>query len=301
MPNRSSVEGHPHLATIDKLIVARRSPLTAIAREFDVGYRSLARRASKILQGDIPPAQEPDADVALTAVQTFERAFGYQAMPHQVDYLEEQRSLAALKGRQTGFTQSAAGVAIHTSRTFAGSDTIIISPSQRQSTEVTKRARNGFWQLGEGLIQDSTTLLRLRNGSRVVSLPGNSRGIRGYSPLVVIIDEAAWVSDETWAAARPLVAASGGRLVVQSTPGHRAGWFYELCSNPPPDWAFMTIRSDQVPTISAEFLAAERRSMSPELYSQEYEGEFGRAGGALFSADRIASLILPDEPQEAAQ
>jgi hypothetical protein len=93
----------------------------------------------------------------------------------------------------------------------------------------------------------------------------------------------------------PLTAATGGRLIVQSTPGAPVGPFYELAENVPDHWAFLKVRSDAVPTISPAFLERERRQMAPELYAQEYEAEFVMTlgSGALFSMDQIADLILP--------
>jgi hypothetical protein len=229
-------------------------------------------------------------------VETFERAFEHAAMTWQRQMLEETRDTFLLKGRQVGATEVASALAIHTARSKAGSTTAIISPSQRQSSEVTARARHGFWLLGETLRQDSVSLLRLANGSRVISLPGNARGIRGYSCDLVILDEAAWIPAETFTAARPLTAATGGRLIVQSTPGAPVGPFYELAENVPDDWASFKVRCDEVPTISAEFLDRERRQMAPDLYAQEYEAEFSRGigSGALFSIDQLAGLILPE-------
>ena len=58
-----------------------------------------------------------------------------------------------------------------------------------------------------------------------------------------------------------------------------------------PDWSKLVVRSDEVPTISPEFLASERRGMSPDLYAQEYECAFGKAGAALFTLDRINALF----------
>jgi hypothetical protein len=229
-------------------------------------------------------------------IETFERASEHAPMPWQRQMMEENRDTLLLKGRQVGATEVAAALAIHTARRKPGSTSAIISPSQRQSSEVTVRARHGFWLLGETLRQDSVSLLRLANGSRVISLPGNARGIRGYSCDLVILDEAAWIPAETFTAARPLTAATGGRLIVQSTPGAPVGPFYELAENVPDDWAFLKVRSDAVPTISAAFLDRERRQMAPDLFAQEYLAEFslGIGGGALFSMDQLAGLILPE-------
>lgn len=224
-------------------------------------------------------------------VETFTKASGHAPMPWQVGMLGETRDTLLLKGRQVGATETASALTIDTARRKPGSTSVIISPSQRQSSEVTVRARLGLWQLGETLRQDSASLLRLANGSRIVSLPGSARGIRGYAADLAILDEAAWLSAETVAAARPLTAATGGRMIIQSTPGSPVGPFYELATNPPEGWAFLRVRSDEVPTISPEFLERERREMSPDLYRQEYEAEFGEGTGGLFTIPMIDALF----------
>jgi hypothetical protein len=61
--------------------------------------------------------------------------------------------------------------------------------------------------------------LELVNGSRIVSLPENESGIRGFSGVnLLVIDEAARVDDSLYRSVRPMLAVSGGRLVALSTP-----------------------------------------------------------------------------------
>lgn len=197
-------------------------------------------------------------------------------------------------------TQAAAALAISTARSRSGADAVIISPSLQQSKEVTTRARIGLYEMNEALTQDSTSLLRLRNGSRIISLPGSQRAVRGYAPALVVADESAWISDDTYSALRPLLAASGGRLVAQSTPGAKVGWFYELtrADHVGDDWLRLEIPATQVPFISADFLARERRELPPETFAAEYELTFGTAlgGTPLFDVSGFDKLLLaPDE------
>ncbi len=235
-----------------------------------------------------------DLLAGLDPVLVFERAF--LATPHewQYSYLRETHPTLVLKGRQVGASLGAAALAIHTAKYVPDSLAAIISPSLKQSTEIATRARIGLRNMGERLAQDSASLLRLANGSRILSLPGSPRSVRGWSANLLILDEAAYISHETWVAARALVAATGGRLLVQSTPAGEYGDFYELVKAADPSWSHFSVRSDEVPSISKAFLAGERRAMSPDAYAAEYECQFGRAGASLFTADRLKSLILKD-------
>jgi hypothetical protein len=116
----------------------------------------------------------------------------------------------------------------------------------------------------------------------------------------VVADEAAWVADETYAALRPLLAASGGRLVAQSTPGRRLGWFYHQCdADLGDDWLRLEILAADVPFISADFLAREKRELAPEVFAAEYGCEFAQLGdggglGQLFTAEQIAALVMQE-------
>lgn len=221
----------------------------------------------------------------------FERAFGVPPLEWQADYLREDRPTAVLKGRQVGASHGAAGLAIHSCLYWPNTNAVIVSPSLKQSTEITTKARQGLYALGVRLLQDSSSMLRLANGSRILSLPGTAKSVRGWTARLLVLDEAAYIDRETFTAARALVA-TGGRLVVQSTPADESGDFYELLEANDPAWARFTVRSDEVPTISAEFLAGERRAMSPDKYATEYECVFGKAGASLFTIERVNSLVL---------
>ncbi len=288
MPRQCSICLAPNRATFEA-VVSSGATVKEAARAAGLPYPAAKRhirahgRAPALLVG---PA---------AILETFERASGHSAMAWQRSMLEEARDTLLVKGRQVGATEVAAALAIHTARRKAGSTSAIISPSQRQSSEVTVRARLGLWALGETLRQDSASLLRLANGSRIISLPGSARGIRGYACDLVVLDEAAWISAETFTAARPLTAATAGRTVIQSTPGAPVGPFYELAEAVPDGWAFLKVRSAEVPTIPPDFLERERREMAPDLYAQEYEAEFALGGGrSLFSLAQLDSLILED-------
>jgi Terminase large subunit, T4likevirus-type, N-terminal len=235
-----------------------------------------------------------DLRAALDPAVLFEAAFDLLALDWQRTYLRETRPAVVLKGRQVGASLSAAALAIHTARYSPPSNTVIVSPSLKQSAEILGRARTGLRHLGVPLEQDTASMLRLANGSRIVSLPGTAKSVRGWSARLLILDEAAFIEHATFVAARALVA-TGGRLLVQSTPAGEYGDFHEIVTGDDPEWARFTVRSDEVATIAPEFLEAERRALTPDAFSREYECRFGKVGASLFTAERLAALILPDE------
>lgn len=232
---------------------------------------------------------------AIAPEEVFRKAFGIDPYGYQVEYLQEERAILALKGRQTGFSTAASAKMIHSALYYPNSVAAIISPSQKQSTAITAIARQGLWRMGEQMEQDSESLLRLRNGSRILSLSGSARAIRGYSCRLLVVDEAAYVAEDAIVAARALVA-TGGQMILQSTPAGEVGQFYELWQDPEADYARFQVRSDQSPSISADWLERERRSLSAWQYAAEYEIQFIGAGASLFDSNRLATVLQGERP-----
>src|SRR5215472_1939243 len=115
-------------------------------------------------------------------------------------------------GRQVGKSTVVSALALHTCLYRPGALVLVIAPSQRQSRELFIKIMNFLERLEppQATEEETKLSLQLANGSRVVTLPGdNSRTIRGYSaPALVLMDEAAFIADETFEATIPMLAAS---------------------------------------------------------------------------------------------
>lgn len=228
-----------------------------------------------------------------TPVDTFRHAFASDPMPHQVRYLTEEADTLVLKGRQVGISTAGGALAIYTALSRPNVLVAIVSPSMKQSQEVTVKCRTGLVNLGATMVKDSSGLLELDNRSRIVSLAGTARAVRGWSADLLIIDEAAFVEPPTFAAARATTIATGGRTIIQSTPGNPVGAFYDMWTSPMDGWARIHVRSDEASTISADDLARFKREMKPEEFAQEYEAVFASA------ADFGATVFHPDDVDRA--
>src|ERR1700681_4666233 len=132
--------------------------------------------------------------------------------------------------RQWGKSTITAIMAVHRAYFKAGSLTIAVSPSGRQTGEFIRKAKGfarklGVTPRGDG---DNEISLLFPNGSRIVGLPGSEATVRGFSRVsLMLIDEAARVSDELYLAMRPLLAIGGGDLWVMSTPFGQRGFFWD--------------------------------------------------------------------------
>jgi hypothetical protein len=198
-----------------------------------------------------------------------------------------------LASRQAGKSSVAAALALQTALLRPRSPVLLLSPSLRQSGELYRKVVDLFGALGRpmGVAAESALRLELSNGSRVVSLPGDEKNIRGFSGVaLLIIDEAARVDDALYCSVRPMLAVSQGRLVALSTPFGKRGWFHDECHGES-DWQRVQIAAAQCPRISREFLAEERRSLGERWYRQEYGCSFEDTIDAVFAwADIQAAL-----------
>ena len=141
------------------------------------------------------------------------------------------------------------------------------------------------------IANESALRLELENGSRIVSLPGKEETVRGFSGVdLLVIDEAARVSDELYFAVRPMLAVSGGRLLALSTPFGKRGWFHSEWSSDR-DWMRVKVTARDCPRISEEFLAEERTALGDWWYTQEYECEFRDAIDSVFSHESVMGSL----------
>ena len=215
----------------------------------------------------------------------FARCLNLEPDPWQRDLLNATDEHIILNcSRQSGKSTIVAVLALHHALTNPEALVLILSPSQRQSGELLRKITAFYRELGRpgGSEADSATTLELRNGSRIVALPGSESTTRGFSgPSLVLLDEAAQVSEELYHAVRPMLAVSRGRLILLSTPYGKQGIFWHAWDQEP-DWKRVKVTADQCPRISKDFLQKERRAIGEWSFAQEYCCEFMQDHDALF-------------------
>jgi hypothetical protein len=198
-----------------------------------------------------------------------------------------------LCSRQAGKSSVSAALAVRTALLEAGSPVLLLSPSQRQSAELFRKVLDLYGALGRPVpaVRETALQLELANGSRVLSLPGTEGTVRGFSKVsLLVIDEAARVSDPLYYAVRPMLAVSRGRLVALSTPFGQRGWFHAEWTGTG-EWQRVRVTADQVPRITPEFLAEERRSLGDRWYAQEYCCSFESTIDAVFDYRDIQAAL----------
>ena len=178
--------------------------------------------------------------------------------------------------RQSGKSTMAGIIALHQALTSPGSLTLILAPAERQAKELFSKLAFSYRALGYAMPANSYRKLgmELINGSRIEALPGSEKTIRGYSGVgLLILDEAARVDDALYYAVRPMLAVSGGSLMMLSTPFGKRGVFFEEWEGGK-GWERYEVPAAECPRISAAFLAEEREALPERVYRQEYECSF---------------------------
>lgn len=191
--------------------------------------------------------------------------------------------------RQAGKSTTAATLALHTALYDPGALVLMVSPTQRQSGELFRKALSVYRALGRPVdaASESALQLELENGSRIVALPGKEGSIRSFSGVrLLLIDEASRVPDDLYYSVRPMLAVSGGRLVALSTPWGTRGWWYEAWRGLEA-WERYEVKAEDCPRIPADFLAEEQRTLGAFWYAQEYECRFLDAQTAAFRSEDI--------------
>lgn len=208
----------------------------------------------------------------------------------------EHNRVLLLCARQSGKTSVVAALAAYRAIHEPNSEIIIVSSTQMQASEVLRRIRQILSVAQLKYSQRSVQRIELANGSRVMALSSSEQSVRGYSGVsLLIIDEAARVSDELYYTLTPMLAISHGDLYALSTPFGARGWFWQAWAQDREDaWHRVTVAASECPRLTPEFLAEERRRMGELWYRQEYECEFIDATHSVFSYDLISSLVRED-------
>ncbi len=222
---------------------------------------------------------------------------GIDPDPWQAKLLRSQSQRVLVNcSRQSGKSTTTAILADHTAFYESGSTILLLSPSLRQSSELFRKCMDVYRALDRPVPSEAETALKLEleNESRIVSLPGKEGTVRGISKVkLLIIDEASRVPDELYKAVRPMLAVSGGRLVLLSTPFGTRGFFWEAWKNRE-KWDYYEVPATECPRISPEFLEEEKESMGDWFFQQEYLCKFMDAQDAAFRSEDIARIVQKD-------
>src|SRR5215203_5005806 len=239
-----------------------------------------------------------DLKLALDRV-SFAKRLGLMPDPWQEELLRSAPERVLLNCcRQSGKSTMTAVIALHRALYHPRSLILCLAPALRQSQELFGKVLASYRALDRPVPArtERKLSLELENGSRIVTLPGTDRTIRGFSgAALLVVDEASRVADELYFAVRPMLAVSGGSLMMLSTPHGKRGVFFEEWTGGL-GWERYEVPASQSPRISEEFLEQERASLPPFIFRQEYECSFEETEDQVFTTDMIDRAVT-DEVQ----
>jgi phage terminase large subunit-like protein len=215
-------------------------------------------------------------------------------------FKDSHRFKVVAAGRRCGKSRlSAISLLIEGLNCPEGSAVMYIAPTLGQ-------ARTIMWDLlndlGRPVIKSShvnNLEITLINGRKIlVRGADNPDSLRGVSLTYVVLDECAFVKEDTW---QKIIRASlsdrKGRALFISTPSGR-NWFYDLYNlgqeETDEEWKSWHFTTQDNETIDPKEIEAAKRTLSSFAFKQEYLSSFDTAGSDLFKEEW---LKYKDEPQ----
>jgi len=172
----------------------------------------------------------------------------------------------------------------------------LLAPSYRQSKELFRKVKDALASLPfpAPLASESALELEFTNLSRIVALPGKESTVRGFSGVsLLIVDEASRVPDELYQAVRPMLAVSGGDILLLSTPFGKRGFFHHEWTEGGLAWHRTKITAAMCPRIPKDWLEQERKTIGDWWYRQEYMCDFVETDSQVFSYEDIQRALDP--------
>ena len=257
----------------------------------------------------------PDLELLTRDVAAFADAIGWPLAAFQVRALGlERRTSVVVAPRQSGKSRSLAVLALWWAFRRREQRTLVISAGEEASRRLLaeiRRVAAGSPLLAGSVADELAGLLTLTNGSEIRSVPASQAQIRGWAVDLLLVDEAALVSDDLLlGAALPTVAARpDARVVLASSATVASGAFFDHARVGEAGgsehvvtyrWALA-----DCPWISPSAIEAARESMSALRFAAEYEAVFAGSADALFprsvlervtvdfASDRLEDLAPP--------
>lgn len=243
-----------------------------------------------LLRAKLRTLPRPDP-VAFAARCGLERPDAWQA-----ELLRSSRQQMLLNcSRQSGKSTISALLALYEAVHRPSAPVLLLAPGLRQSKELFLKVKDAIRSASVRVAEESAERIILADGGRIVCLPGNEATVRGFSGVgLLVVDEASRVPDALYYAVRPMLAVSGGRIVLLSTPFGRRGFFHQEWTDGGPDWHRVSVTAEQCPRIPADWLARERATIGEWWFKQEYGCEFVDTEDQVFRYEDVEAAYDDD-------
>lgn len=181
-------------------------------------------------------------------------------------------------------------------------DIIYLTPTNNLARKVFKEFVNVLFSSKLIKSANGQTLdITLQNGSNIYFRSAEMRdSLRGYTADLLIIDEAAMISDEIIDICLPMTNATNAPIVMVSTPKFRFGRFYEgYCRGLAKDngrvQSFNFSDYDTTALLSKDRIEEYKKTMSKTKFINEIMGEFCDEGGDTFENITANVIEFPSD------
>ena len=258
---------------------------------------------------------------------------GYEPYWYNAPYLDcMEKWVVYRNGRQAGKSQSVACKALHFAwyapylldTVHDTCEILMVAPTKNQATIVMDKIKAYIKRnkiLKSYVVKEIANEIWIRfvNGAGITKIYTRASGdkgdtIRGYSPHVIIIDEAAFVRNAVITALLPAGLATNARVWMCSTPLAKQEYFFEACNNaragseilkntiwdkPEGKWIQFKATSLMSPDVKKHpDMVDELNRLSRDAHQVEVLGEFLDAGNSLIPhsllVDAVGDFDLPD-------
>ncbi len=137
------------------------------------------------------------------------------------------------------------------------------------------------------IVKDNEKEFELSNGSICKALSSGSAAPRGFTADILILDEAAYISDKRFEEELyPTTKAVENPIIIASTtPNGKQGWFYKMFVES--DWSKHISIDTDCTWKEAGWIEATKKEMTETAYRQEFKCEFLEIENAVFSHDQV--------------
>lgn len=248
-----------------------------------------------------PKASESHADPAALAAATGLALYPYQQA--LLDSWQASRRIV-LKARQVGFSTVVALEALAVALAQPGATVLLVSRNQDLAANLLRSCYQTLARLSSApkLTTENDFTMELATGSRILSQPATRSAGRGFSANLVVLDEFAYAAyaEEIYQSVSPAMAASGGRMIIGSTPNGDGNLYAELWATAGAEWQRTTIpwhvcpaywtaaeRAEGVLAEQGAWYRKERPNYTARQWAAEFDCSFAGSGDAVFRPEAI--------------
>lgn len=164
---------------------------------------------------------------------------------------------------------------------------------------ISKLIAEGLWDVQgfeRPVIKHSKLEMRIGEHTIFARSAKQKHHLRGEEATHIYVDEAAYVSAEVIQEILvPMMATHDGKLVLISTPKGK-NFFYEYFTQAEVEEDYFSLQSPSSdnPRVREQFLAQQKKILSPQAFQREYEADFSVTDGQIFNNDALDDCTVAE-------